>query len=182
MTFFLHMELKYLNKGYRPSLKEVLDRREKRDDLIRKLDKTYEGSPIILLTLNIPGPVKNNPKIYQVFYHAKEEIKEKLKDLGIKVLYEKEYSLPTGPELYLVVDGDGYHIKSEMTQIEDKGLGRLYDIDLLLAGKFISRSDLKLEERKCFLCEKPAKLCGRSRAHDLEAMLVFIENLIDEYL
>ncbi|MEY8292793.1 citrate lyase holo-[acyl-carrier protein] synthase [Carnobacteriaceae bacterium 52-44] len=51
---------------------------------------------------------------------------------------------------------------------ENHPLGRLFDLDVLMLdqnnevqGK--SRTKLGLPVRRCFLCERPAKDCGRSR-------------------
>lgn len=176
------MEIKYLKEGLRPSLLELLDRREEREVFVCDLEKTYKGKLILVFTLNIPGPVKNNQKIEDLFRLGERLIDQRPRDFGLEITYKKEYLLPTGPEAYFVVDGEAKKLKRQMTQVEDSDLGRLFDIDVRESGKFLSRKDLGLKERKCFLCQKPAKVCARSRAHSVDQMLRYIEKLMDKYL
>lgn len=69
-----------------------------------------------------------------------------------------------------------------MVSLESKGhFGRLYDIDVEDKNGSCSREDLELPERKCFLCEKEAKVCARSREHTVNEMLLWVEKLIDDY-
>ncbi|MDD7306080.1 MAG: citrate lyase holo-[acyl-carrier protein] synthase [Peptoniphilaceae bacterium] len=176
------MKIKYLNSGLRPSLAQVLDRREEKQNIINELDRKYNDNASIFFTLNIPGPVKNNSKIEELFSYGKEKIIEEIKKLEINIIYKKEYSLITGPELYLSVFCDEKYLKSQMCQIEDSKLGRLFDIDVYKNGCFISRREIGVDERKCFLCNKKAKICARSRAHSIDKMLIYIEKIMDLYL
>jgi len=36
--------------------------------------------------------------------------------------------------------------------------------------------------RRCLICEKDAKLCGRSRGHSVEELYGRVENIIDSWL
>lgn len=63
-------------------------------------------------------------------------------------------------------------IKKLTVQIEETHpFGRLYDIDVYgMDGKGISRQELGLPVRKCLICDKDAKICGRSRSHSVEEL------------
>ena len=61
---------------------------------------------------------------------------------------------------------------------------RLADLDVLWleAGEVqsISREALGYPRRRCFLCDKEAKLCGRSRTHSVEAIQQKINELVSK--
>lgn len=56
--------------------------------------------------------------------------------------------------------------------------GRIFDIDIILSDKTISRSDLGLPSRTCLLCGRPAKECARERRHSYDELRAVIEKLI----
>lgn len=66
---------------------------------------------------------------------------------------------------------------------ETHPLGRLFDVDVYdEAGSGISREELGSPVRKCLICEKDAKLCGRSRSHTVKELYERIESIIDSWL
>lgn len=56
--------------------------------------------------------------------------------------------------------------------------GRIFDIDIIVQTKTISRSDLRLPPRICLLCSRPAKECARDRSHSYEELRNTIKKLI----
>ena len=76
------------NDGSRPSIVEVMDRREERVYQIRQL--LNSENCVVCLKLNIPGEVKNNDWILKVFDKAVEKIDKKLLENGIDI--EKKVS------------------------------------------------------------------------------------------
>ena len=77
----------------------------------------------------------------------------------------------------MIVDAPPLEVKALSIKIEDdESLGRLADIDVLTAEKLFSRNDFpqRNERRKCFLCEKDAVICARSRAHSQKEIMDFI--------
>lgn len=174
--------MEFLNKGNNINLTEILDRKEKRQEIINELSNKYKDCSVLIFTLNIPGPIKINNKINELFIYGKKQIKYKLKKLSLKKIYQRDYILVTGPEMILVIQGDSKEFKKEMIYLENTEIGRIFDIDIFNNGRFISRTDLNSEERKCFICNKPAKVCARSRAHTVNEMLIHIEKIIKKYL
>ena len=60
-------------------------------------------------------------------------------------------------------------------------LGRLADIDVLTsAGVPVSRADLALPPRACFLCGESATLCRRRQNHSQELLMGFMRSLLDK--
>ncbi|MBZ2175049.1 citrate lyase holo-[acyl-carrier protein] synthase [Schnuerera sp. xch1] len=168
--------------GTEPSLREVLKTRENRARLEQSLVKRFL-SPVLAFKLNIPGPVKNNDIIRQVFQKGCQEIQDVLSKHQWWTLYEKLLDLKTGPEYFCVVDiEDVKMLKIEMIQLEESPLGRLYDIDILHTGKdgitSIERIELGFSPRKCFICKKNAKECGRNRTHSVQEMQQKLEEII----
>lgn len=169
-------------QGLHVSLEKMLDCRERRTIIQQKLLNNYHSS-IICLTLNIPGSVKNSAIIEKVFEYGKSLIKQKLNYIHGKVIYEKCYVEETGCEAYFSVEMDSISLKKQMVQIEDVlTIGRIFDIDVLRAdGEKISRKDIYFSYRKCFICNKQAQVCARSRAHSIEEIQMKVSEIIEEY-
>lgn len=169
--------------GEEPTLEQVLDTRERRVGFQEGLAKKFEGKILIAFKSNIPGPVKNNDAIRDLFTKGLEKIKRELNHHEKTVLYEKKLDEITGPEAFLIVEGGIDEIKRLMVKVEESTpTGRLYDLDVMRASgdkvDYISRGDLNLPQRQCLICGKPAKVCGRSRAHSVEMMLDKIYSLV----
>lgn len=175
-------KLKYFVSGEKPTLEEVLDNREKRRVKINKLIEKYDNSSILCFKLNIPGAIKNNDTILEIFNDGKEKIMGELKRENIKISYIEESIKSTGPELFLSVLSPGVLLKKTMIDVEENSrFGRLYDIDVEDKNGTISRKQLGFNERKCFLCDNEAKICARSRNHTIEDMLFWIEEQIEDW-
>jgi len=169
------MRRNLFSEGSQPSLEEVLQTREKRVRFQETLAVRYSPDAVISFKLNIPGPVKNNDSIEKIFAVGRVDILEALTAMKYEILYEKEMSLNTGPELFLVVKASLHEVKRAMIRLEErKALGRLYDLDVFMAEgdgiRTMSREELGFSERKCLICGKPAKECGRNRTHEISEM------------
>lgn len=170
--------------GDRPTLDEVLNTRENRAGFQHLLLHKFPDHPVISFKLNIPGPVKNNEAIRQIFRIGQEDILAQLNAHRLDICYQKTLDLPTGPELFLVVEAQPWALKKAMTILEEETpLGRLYDIDVLHEEegeqKSVSRTQLGLPSRRCLVCEKDAKVCGRSRAHTMDEMHDVIRKMMN---
>ncbi len=66
---------------------------------------------------------------------------------------------------------------------ENNKIGRLFDADVLIKGKpALSRQELEYSSRRCYLCNRPAKECARSRRHSVEEMQRYISSLYAKYV
>ena len=177
----------HFQEGDRASLEAVLDNRESRRRRIDRLLADLPDKTVVCFKLNIPGPVKNNQWIRKLFVEGLGAIEEAL-TLGTTppVVREDFPDFPTGPEAFMVIGRDPLAVKRVMVALEDGDVfGRFFDIDVEGGGTTahpgpISREDLSLSERTCFLCDQPAKVCARSRAHSVEEMLGFIEDSLEK--
>ncbi|MDB1692882.1 citrate lyase holo-[acyl-carrier protein] synthase [Enterococcus casseliflavus] len=172
-----------LFSGTPVTLTDMLQARENRSSLQRELLAADEKAALLVATMNIPGPVKNSAPLTAIFEELITEIEEAVKELiPLANLYR---SLETGPEYYLVLPTDPYELKRMMVQIETHHpYGRLVDLDVLAKTQDqllpISRTEIGLPARSCYICEQDAKVCGRSRTHSVADMQQQIRKIIQE--
>lgn len=167
------------------TLEEMLLFREKKASMQEELRKKHEKATIVALGLNIPGPRKTSPRIFLAFTAGEEELdrlflKNRLLVLEEVIVKEKAGYL----KLYAVKTMDHLFVKKITIQTEETHpLGRLLDIDVYGGeGRGIGREELGAPVRKCLICGKDAKLCGRSRSHGVEELCRRIDNIIDSWL
>ena len=147
------------------SLQQILDARETRVSRQKQLLDQY-GKPLLCFTMNIPGPVKYDRDVAIGFFIGNRLLCNALPKN--KVLYAKQYREPTGAESYYIVDMPPEDLKKIAMDLEDTDpIGRLFDMDVLRPdGSKLSRE----QPRKCLICDQDAAICGRNRAHGLEAL------------
>lgn len=162
------------------TLMDLLDSRENRVKHQQELLGRY-GKTLVSMTLNIPGPVKDKPEYRAALKIGCKRLAEKLgEDL---IFYQEIRELPTGPEGYLIVNAEGFDVKKKAVAVEEAdALGRLFDIDVLTAGGGISRRDLGAKPRRCLLCGEDAKVCARGRVHDMDLLLLKIDEILESSL
>ena len=177
------------------TLMDLLDSRENRVNHQKELLEQYPGSTLISITPNSPGPVKDRPEYRRALETGLHRLKAMLNFEAIP--YEEFRPLITGPEGYLVVNGDPMAIKKAAVAAEEAdALGRLFDMDVLVINdaavpdecghysltdiRSISRDQLGAEPRKCLLCGENAKACARSRAHSMDDLLNKINEILSE--
>lgn len=153
------------------TLQQVLDAREARAATQQTLLQKY-AAPLICLTMNIPGPVKNSDLIRRAFGLGQQMLLDSLKSEGIALLHAQTQEPATGCESFYVLRCNPQRLKQLCVGLEDSfPAGRLFDLDVIgLDGSHTSRESLGLPPRKCLLCDQDAKVCGRSRAHSVEAL------------
>lgn len=169
-------------------LPAILNAREERfyiqQDLLGQLDSGRGGS-LLLMTMAIPGPIKTNDRLNQVFDEMVIEVKQTFNDEAIVKDGKREKE--TGFEYYLLSAISPREMKELMVEIEENHpLGRFFDLDVLFLNKNgnvegTSRTQLGLPVRKCFICDRPAKECGRSRRHSVEELQQKISEAIINY-
>jgi holo-ACP synthase len=166
-----------MNKKINPI--DILNARENRVYLQESLSEKYK-LPSIAIRANYPGLYKNNPVANDITCIMKEEI---LKIFAEKIKHIEIIDSWEGLVYILFVDEKSLEIKREVVHLEEKHpLGRLVDIDVYRKdGLGISRSELKLQKRKCFICQNDAHVCVRSKAHSLEEILDYIHSSYSKF-
>ena len=146
------------------TLQDILAARERRAQKQNQLLERY-GKPVICFTMNIAGPEKYSDLISLGFRMGCRRLEDAL--IGIPVLHSFREEAVTGCEGYYVCDADPRELKALTCKIEEADpLGRLFDMDVITAQGKAAR----MFPRKCLLCGSDAMVCGRSRAHSVEAL------------
>lgn len=153
------------------SLEQMLAARDNRADRQNILLEQYH-LPLICLTMNIAGPIKNNRLIREGFRHCDQVLAAFLRRIGANIIYEESCELLTGNESIRVVEGDPLALKKLAVELEEQdGLGRLMDIDIIAAdGMKADRSAMGRLPRTCLLCGEAAAACARSRRHSVSEL------------
>lgn len=159
---------------YEVSLMEMLDFRDKKVNILQSLREDHKGCVIITLGMNVPGPRKNSEKILSAFNQGKSKVLVAIEEGNYKLKEKIVLQEKAGNLLFVVLEEcDTKELKRRMVNIEEAGkIGRLYDIDVYrIDGTQLSRSDIGAASRRCFICGKDAKVCGRNRTHSVEDLV-----------
>lgn len=179
---------KVFQMGKPVDLFAMLEVRENRVVIQRKIfDKFSSKEPksLLLMTMVIPGPIKANDILNDVFDEVLNKVLNVLKPENI--IHQLKRDKETGLEFYLLSSISPREMKERMIKIEENHpLGRLFDLDVLLLNdaneiESTSRTQYNLPVRKCFLCQRPAKECGRSRRHSVAELQEEISNRLIDY-
>lgn len=156
--------------GCAVTLQQVLDAREARRD--RQL--AHRGTPLVSLTLNMPGPVKDTGLGRLLFFSALAALRRRL-----PVEAEELLLADTGCEAILVCPLPPEELKAVCLKLEERRpAGRLLDLDVLdERGEKLSRP----VSRTCLVCGGPAAPCARSRRHGLEAVTAAAQALLTDF-
>ena len=157
----------------------LLEKREKTDFFEKELLSRFPFKTLVVIRANIPGGKKGSIESNWIVYRIFLECKKKMAPIKIFHSYTDEEGLI----FFLIVDAPPLEVKALSIKIEDdESLGRLADIDVLTAEKLFSRNDFPKnnKRRKCFLCEKDAVICARSRAHSQKEIMNFILKKVHE--
>lgn len=155
-------------------LNKLLTSREVRVLKQRELLQKY-NSPLLSLTINIPGHIKNSIEAEYIYNVALEEIEKLSLDVNEKIFVCKD----TGYEALMSLNIKASKLKELACKLEESHpLGRFMDIDVLdESGKILSRKT----PRKCYICEENAKECARNTTHLLEELLSYISKTVNDY-
>ena len=161
-------------------LPDMLACREQRADRQRQLIEEYK-KPVVSLSMNIAGDVKNTLAISMLQKEGEEEFRSAAKKAGFALLFEERSDAFTGPESLLVFDtDDAQTLKNTGVALEEETpWGRLFDIDIIgTDGEKLSRP----QPRRCIVCGGPAADCARSRAHGLDQIKKAADEMLGQYL
>ena len=160
---------------------DMMTARDARAQAQRVLLARYPGAAVVCLCMNIAGPIKRTENIERAFAWGAAQVKAVL--APYETLFDAAIHEKTGPEAMICVRADAKAVKRRLCALEDgEALGRLLDIDVIAPdGGKISRTDIGLPARRCLLCDKPAPVCARSRAHSVDALFERANAIIDAH-
>ena len=159
------------------TLQELLDSRDRRARRQGELLSQFPGRALLCLTVQLPGPEKRNALSLEIARAGVEAIEKRFYPV-----FKETNDLETGFEGFFVIDGQSLEVKRAAAELEDTHpLGRLMDLDVIGPEGPIGRADIGLQERRCLICEKPARYCMRAGSHTHEELMAKIKQLVSSY-
>ena len=159
------------------TLQELLDSRDRRARRQGELLSQFPGRALLCLTVQLPGPEKRNALSLEIARAGVEAIEKRFNPV-----FRETNDLETGFEGFFIVDGQPLEVKRAAAELEDTHpLGRLMDLDVIGPEGPIGRADIGLQERRCLICEKPARYCMRAGSHTHEELMAKIKQLVSSY-
>ncbi|WP_334328792.1 citrate lyase holo-[acyl-carrier protein] synthase [Companilactobacillus sp. HBUAS59699] len=145
------------------------------------LDEIPDYASLINAGLRIPGPIKNNEYLSEIFECGFKDFISNF-DIKKRVVWD----VATGPEAFAIVNSDAQIVKTAAVKFENENpLGEIFDIDVYIVHGdtlgSLNRKDLHLQPRKCLICDKTAEECIRERNHSVEELQAHISKLINDY-
>ncbi len=164
------------------SLDELLAARERRAGRQAALLERH-AAPLVCLTIVMPGPVKANAWTERALLEGMARLDRLCTREGWAVLAQEHHLPASGPEAFYAIGADAASVKAATIGLEDaQPIGRLWDFDVIEAGMVIlSRQTFGLPPRRCLVCDRPARECGRARRHPLNLLLTAIGTIIDQH-
>ncbi len=165
--------------GPEPSLDALLAARERRVE--RRAAALASGAAaVIVATPVMPGPVKDCGIAREVQAAALVALEALFADRGWSAEIRLSERAATGLEAIVAVAAEPVDVKRATVEIEEAHrLGRLFDLDVAGPEGTIGRREIGLGPRRCFLCDRPAHACARSRGHALADLLSAMEAALD---
>ncbi len=165
------------------NLDEVLKTREEKWENAIRLTLRSRKS-VISVTLNSPGETKKIPETLKALTLVIRDVLLALEEKNIT--FDEFIFTRKGAYPYFIASfrGNPEEIKKIAVELEEKHpIGRLLDIDVLRPdGSKISRKELGLSERKCFLCSSPWIECVKNQKHSKKEIERFYKKALKEFL
>ncbi len=158
---------------------KILDDRENKMGQVEDFFKNHPTDSLVSIKANLPGLNKNHPYSFylvKIFYNYLNQL--------FNFTVNNFYNSSDGPYYLLGIRGSSINIKKRLIFIESTHpLGRLIDLDYFQSKeKSVSRSELNVKPRRCFLCNEPAVLCIRNCIHKHDEITTFIENKLISFM
>ncbi len=162
------------------------ERARRREELQRE-----QRLPAVVFTLNIPGADKVSPLYEKAHRTGELEFQQQCSGAGIEIVQQSVWSGACGREALFLPDDQhrgpcqsaAELVKRICVSIESQHpLGRIFDFDVYSPeGTAVDRQKLELPQRRCFLCDAPARECARLQRHPTETLRAFIDATINRY-
>ena len=151
-------------------MKHILEARAKMEIIRRGLS---QGKSIVQLSINMPGLNKHNPSASRLINIGERELILSFNTNNICI--EKSIRIHTelGPHVFVTTSVSTLFLKKTCMIIEDTHpLGKYFDFDVYdNQGNGITRAMLENMPRKCFICNKAAKVCAFYNNHTTDELL-----------
>ncbi len=166
-----------LFEGVSISLADLLGAKEQRQHRQKLLLADY-GLPIVSITIDMPGSVKDTALTRKLCDFAVAAVKNCLPVCAEQIIY-----LPTGPEALLVTSTAAAQVKATCSAIEvGQPFARLLDLDVFNAQGQLLSAQASRGLRKCYVCDSPAVYCMREAKHSPVAIQQAVKGLFYQFL
>lgn len=154
----------------------ILEARERRGLKMKAL--TSSSLTWITIKANAISSIRLHPLMSSMVVIAYDEL------LSTIPLSKQEATLDAeGLVIYVSTTLSGKEAKKRCVSLEENHpIGRLVDLDVFEGGCSISRSELGIAPRLCFLCEQMAAQCVRSKTHDISLIEAYSLKEARDYL
>ena len=163
------------------SAEELLIERENRVQRQNTLMQRY-NLPLLFIKVNYPGINKNNTlseNIFNIIYDYALVLTD-------SIIQIKETRITAeGPTATLIIREDPIYIKKISVIVEDEHLlGRCVDIDVYnnITNFSISRKQLGMQPRKCFVCDEMAQICARTQTHEISQIIKYLKESLEKFM
>ena len=172
-----------LMQGEYVELSAMLAAKERRVYLQQELLRKHPCS-MLSFSMNIAGPVKNNPLILRAFTYGLEAVHAQLYRIRAAIPEEHILREITGNEAFLAIKLDPFVLKKLVSEIEEQeSAGRLFDMDVLYLDHDevvkVDRSEIGLAERSCLICGAPGRNCASRRVHSVAELQKKTAEILD---
>lgn len=90
------------NEGITQNMEQILAHREKRARKQQELLTSFNTKQLVVLTLNIPGPIKNNSWLSHLFHISVEDMKKVIQQYWW-ITHSEEINEASGMDYFVVV-------------------------------------------------------------------------------
>lgn len=158
------------------TLEELLEAKEARVLRRERMQTTHPGT-CVSLSINIPGAVKDSPRIRALFRHATGRIEAELPVTALEIAHGK-----AGPHAVMAMEGEAAAVKEAACRLEtETPYARLLDIDVYDAtGKAVAFPS-RGPGRACFVCSGLAVACMREGRHSPGDIMAGVEKLFTSF-
>ena len=166
-------------EGNPQDIAQVLAAKDYRVALQQKIFQKYHDTTLVDINLN-----KNNQYLIELFNYGIKQLEKEWQDKNYNYRLVKALNIDAGCENFYILQESSKKVKlSTISFEENSSVGRLFDADVLVKGRpAISRKELNYASRRCYLCDRPAKECARSRQHSVQEMQKYISSLYTKYV
>lgn len=158
------------------NINEILLAREQKQQDIQMLLERY--ITVLVLSINYPGPDKCNSYSKFVYDQASQKVKKLFQ-------IDTEINKESYAGYYGVFGLKEKSVKAKQKSIDLEDLwelGRLIDLDVYDCELgILNRKEFNKKNRKCFICNQEAKICGRNRTHSVEELISFFQRCVNQY-
>lgn len=156
---------------------EILQARSARAETVEAF-KNRNQTDVLSLKANVAGAPKNTryqALVLRLFHHILQQ------------LFETEGTYCASKDgdyvLFPVAKADAAKRIGVFLETHH-ALGGFVDIDVYMRDQVepLHRNDLGYEERKCWLCGKPARVCARAQTHDIASLRAHMNEKVEDFL